>query len=146
MPIRPLPERDWYTGPEVAVRFDVSPEAIRLAGIAGRIPVLEVSKAHRTERRYPKEAIDQLEELPSRRPRRRPITDSQRFALAEYARLQDEMAGLRRELEQERVERAVSDIRISDLVRTLERYKIAFKALLDDGDVGEKLLRGLDSS
>lgn len=125
----PTPEnRDWYTVEEVATRFGKTPQGVRFAADRNRLIHDVVLRGRRKDRRFPKAAIDALERWPGYG--NRPVSGSaDALVQAELERQRGLNARLQSEVSELRAGRAAAEMRIDELVRTVERQKRALVAL-----------------
>ncbi len=131
----PEEERDWYTVEEVATRFAKTPQAVRDAADRNRLTHDVVLRGGRKDRRFPKAEIDALDRWPGYGSR--PVSGSaDEVVQAELERQRALNARLQAEITELRAGRAAAEMRIDELVRTVERQKRALlglvKAVTDD--------------
>lgn len=115
-----------YTGAEVAARFGLSSEAVRLAGERGDLNRVNAKPGGgRPAWRYPRADIDALDVWPAARRGPRPHSDD------ETDRIRQEVAALRLELGQERVGRGVAEKHIVELEAEIFRLRSALLVFID---------------
>ena len=121
-----IERRDWYTAREVAARFNVDPETVRIAGRDKRIPAINAGTANYAQWRYPKNEIDALQSWPSPVPAMRLAEPTLAHLLEQQlAHLQTENRRLSEELLAERTGRALAEQQLTQQQLKLDELRRA---------------------
>ena len=141
----PGEEREWYTVVEIARRFGKTPQGVRDAADRGRLPHDVVLRGKKKERRFPKRLIDDLAAWPGYGTV--PASGSAEDHLTrEVERLRAENALLHREVTESAAGRAAAEMRTGELVRTVDRQRMAlrvFVGVLSDEGIDLRQIREL---
>ena len=124
------PSRSAASFVEIARRFGKTPQGVRDAAERGRLPRDVVFRGKKKERRFPKPLIDNLDAWPGYGTV--PASGSAEDHLTrEVERLRAENALLHREVTESAAGRAAAKMRIDELVRTVDRQRMALRVFVD---------------